>query len=449
MNFRSSLRRTGSAATVVVAGLATVVQAAGPATAAGSSLRTERVNVSGTGAQADSNATLSDLSADGRYVVFSSDASTLVPGDTNAHTDIFLRDRVTNTTTLLSVSKTGIQSNRESNFPKISANGRYVTFVSGATNLVPGPQAGFANQVYLLDRETGALDRISETPDGKPSDGSNLELSISADGRYVTFTTYAGNLIPGVLDENTWFTDVVLYDRTTQKLSLVSAAMDGTPAGNSDNASISDSGRYVAFSSLSHDLVPDDTNNVGDIFVRDLAAGTTVRASLSDDDFEIPIESSDGQVSDDGRYVTFWSNDWHLVRGDTNFDTDVFVRDLQAGTTRLVSTSSDGVQGKSGSKQPKLTSDGRYVVFTSFATNLAAGDTRNNWDVFRKDLRTGTTTLVSRNNSGAQGDANSFTEAVTPNGEFVTYTSYATNLVVGDTNEKGDVFITELPTELS
>ena len=441
MNFGLSLRRTGSVATVVVAGLAAAVQVAGStAAAAAPSVRTERVNVSSAGVQGDASTISGELSADGRYVVFDSSASTLVPGDTNDNEDVFLRDRQTNVTTRLSVSATGEQGNGGSSSARISADGRYITFISYASNLVPGPRPEVGYDVYLLDRQAGTLDRISETPDGTPGNGDNYNPSISADGRYVAFQTYASDLIPGVAGAN-----VVVYDRTTAQLSPVSVAADGTtPESGGFAPSISGNGRYVAFVSYAADLAPGDTNGVGDIYVRDLVAGTTVRASVSDDDHEIAGDSRGGEVSDDGRYVAFWSDDSTLVPDDTNAASDIFVRDLLAGTTRRVSTSTDGVPADGDSIVPDLTADGRYVVFNSSATNLVAGDTNGVDDVFRKDLQTGTTTLVSRRTDGAQGNSYSINPNITPNGKFIAYGSDASNLITGDTNGQTDLFVTRL-----
>jgi Tol biopolymer transport system component len=438
MEFRPSLRRAGSAATVVVAGLAAAAQVAGPAAAAAPSLRTERVSVSSTGAQGDGSSSSGDMSANGRYVVFVSSASGLVPGDTNEADDVFLRDRKTNTTTRLSVSATGEQSDGGSGSPQISADGRYVTFWSYASNLVPGSRPQIGYDVYLLDRRTGTLDRISDTSDGRPGDGDSYEPTISADGRFVAFATDATNLLPDVAAGN-----VVLYDRTTARLSPVSVAADGTVARSGGGSPrISDNGRYVAFGSSSQ-LVPGDTNRTMDVYVRDLVAGTTVRASVSDDDGEVAGGGYGGEVSDNGR-VTFWSPDGTLVPGDTNGRPDVFVRDLGAGTTRVVSTSTEGAPANGASDDPSLTANGRYVVFGSDASNLVAGDTNGVNDVFRKDLKTGTTTLVSRHTDGTQGDSHSFDAYVTPNGRLVGYSSYATNLTVGDTNEDTDLFVTKL-----
>ena len=439
MDFRPALRRTGSAVTMV-AGLAAVVQIAGPAAAAAPAARTERVSVSSAGAQGDAPTIAGDLSADGRYLVFESAAATLVPGDTNETEDIFLRDRRTNVTTRISVSATGQQSNGSSGSPQISADGRYVTFVSYASNLVANPRPEIGYDVYLFDRLAGTLDRITETPDGQPADGDSYTPSISADGRYVTFETYATNLIPGVGGGN-----VVVYDRTTDRLSPVNVAADGTATGSgSFSPSISANGRYVAFVSYATDLAPGDTNGTGDIYVRDLVAGTTVRASVADDDQEIAGESRGGEVSDNGRYVTFWSDDSTLVPGDTNGVADVFVRDLRAGTTRLVSTAPGGAPAAGPSDQPTITPNGRYVVFNSAATDLVAGDTNGFTDVFRTDLQTGTTTLVSRRTDGTQGDNDSINPAVTPNGKLIAYGSDATNLVAGDTNHQTDLFVTKL-----
>jgi len=440
MDFQPSLRRTGSAAAVVVAGLAAAVQVAGPAAAAAPAQRTERVSVSSTGVQGDSSTISGDLSANGRYVVFSSYATGLVPGDTNDNEDVFLRDRQTNVTTRLSVSASGEQGDGSSGSPRISADGRYVTFISFASNLAPNPRPEIGYDVYLLDRQTGALDRISETPEGQPADGDNYNPTISADGRYLAFQSYAGNLVPGVAGGN-----VLLYDRTTAQLSPVSVGAAGTatePRGFAP--SISENGRYVAFASDAADLVPGDTNGGVDVYVRDVVAGTTVRASVADDDQQIAGESRGGEVSNDGRYVTFWSDDSTVVPGDTNDTADVFVRDLQAGTTRLVSSSTGGAQGDGSSGGPAITPDGRYVVFDSAATNLVAGDTNGVYDVFRKDLQTGTTTLVSRRTNGAQGNADSVNPIITPNAKFVVYGSDASNLTGGDTNGQTDLFVTKL-----
>jgi Tol biopolymer transport system component len=441
MNFRTSVRRSAFATTAVAAGLATAVQVTGPAAAAVPSVRTERVSVSSAGVQGDDSTIAGDLSADGRYVVFASSASTLVPGDTNQYEDVFLRDRLTGRTTRLSVSATGEQGDGSSGSPQISTDGRYVTFISYASNFAPNPRPEIGYDVYLLDRLTGALDRISEAPGGAPADGDSYEPSISADGRYVAFETYAANLIPGVAGAN-----VLVYDRRTGQLSPVSVAADGTtPAAGGFSGSISASGRYIAFVSFAGNLAPGDTDGTGDIYVRDRVAGTTVRASVADDGSETAGESRGAEVSDNGRYVTFWSEDNTLAPGDTNPGADVFLRDLTAGTTSLISTSADGTPGNDSSSDPDITPDGRWVAFNSAASNLVPGDTNGADDVFRKDLRTGTVTLASRRTGGAQGNNSSFNPTITPNGRIIAYGSWATDLTPGDTNDQTDLFVTKLP----
>jgi Tol biopolymer transport system component len=439
MNLRPSLRRTGSAATVVAAGLAAAVQVSGPAAAA-PSVHTERVSVSTAGAQVDDSTISGDVSDDGRYVVYSSYATTLVPGDTNAQEDVFLRDRQTGTTTRLSVAADGSPADGSSGSPQISGDGRYITFISFATNLVAGPQrTEIGYDVYLLDRLNGTLDRISESPDGRPGNGDNYNPTISADGRYVAFQSYATNLVPGVPGGN-----VLIYDRTTGQLSPVSVAADGTTKESGGfSPSISENGRYVAFVAFTDALVPGDTNGVGDVYVRDRTAGTTTRASVADDGSQIPGDSRGGEVSNNGR-VIFWSDDTTVVPGDENGASDTFVRDLAAGTTTLVTTSSDGTQGDGYSVGTDITPNGRYVLFYSSATNLIEGDSNAADDVFRKDLQTGTTTLVSRRSNGAQGNNASVNGNITPNGKIVVYGSDATNLAPGDTNGLTDVYITRL-----
>jgi TolB protein len=439
MGVSASLRRAGSAATVLVAGAAVSLWATGPATAA-ASYRTDRVSVSGTGRQADDAVNAGDLSGDGRYVVFESGATTLVPGDTNGVFDIFLRDRRAGTTTRLTVAPGGRQTDGDSFAPVISTDGRFVAFASTATNLVPGP-AG-ESDVYLLDRRTGKLDRISETPAGTPGDGWSSGASISGDGRYVTFETSAANLLPGKGTGN-----VALYDRRTGRLSTVNVedGGDGLATEGSYWASISDNGRFVAYVSGEPDMVPADTNGVRDVFVRDLVRGTTVRASSTATGGQTTEPALGPDVTDDGRFVTFWSEDATLVPGDTNGGADAFLRDLRAGTTRALSATAAGVIGDSTSSDPRITPDGRYATYSGAAGNLVAGDVNQADDVFVTDLRTGTTILASRRTGGAQADSFSFNPRLTPDGRYVVYGSWATDLVRGDTNDQTDLFVTRLP----
>ena len=221
------------------------------------------------------------ISADGRYVAFSSDAPNLVPGDTNDALDVFVHDRETGTTSRVSVDSAGTQAEGVSGFTSISADGRYVAFGSRAPNLVPG-DTNDALDVFVHDRTTGTTSRVSVDSAGSQAEGGSAFTSISADGRYVAFGSAAPNLVPG--DTNDAL-DVFVRDRETGTTSRVNVDSAGTQAegvsglGNRDS-SISADGRYVAFGSDAPNLVPGDTNDAQDIFVHDRERGTTSRVSV-------------------------------------------------------------------------------------------------------------------------------------------------------------------------
>jgi Ca2+-binding RTX toxin-like protein len=327
------------------------------------------------------------ISADGRYVVFESSADNLVPEDTNGQYDVFVEDRVTGETTLVSVASDGTQGNQGSDNSSISADGRYVAFESDADNLVP-EDTNNTKDVFVHDRVTGETTRISVATDGTQGNQypySDYRASISGDGRYVAFKSDADNLVPG--DTNS-AEDVFVHDRQTGETRRVSVATDGTQGYTnyyieSTGLSISGDGRYVAFQTVLNDLVPEDTNNDADIFVHDRQTGETTRlfennGIETDDDIYLTGVS----ISADGRYVAFESLYDELVPEDTNHVADVFVHDRQTGKTRLISAANDGSPGNEPSIDPSISADGKYVAFYSSADNLVPGDTNNNRALF-------------------------------------------------------------------
>jgi Tol biopolymer transport system component len=395
------------------------------------------------GAQGDAASQSPSLSADGRYVAFYSYATNLVSGDTNAKPDIFVRDRQTGTTTLVSKNSAGAVGNDVSFSPFLSADGRYVAFYSIATNLASGDTNGFAD-VFVRDRNTGTTYMVSRNSAGVQGDEASYDPSLSPDGRNVTFHSFATNLVSGDTSGK-W--DVFFRDRqagVTYRVSKSSAGAEGNDA--STNPSFSADGRYVAFDSYATNLVAGDANAVSDIFVRDRQAGTTTLVSKSSAGGAGDGDSSSPLISADGRYVAFESAATTLVSGDTNGKIDIFVRDRQTGTTTLVSKSSAGVGGDGDSYHPSFSVDGRYVVFTSAATNLVSGDTNGAYDVFVRDRNTGTTTLVSRNSAGTEGDGDSSDPSISADGRYIAFESDATNLLAGDTNGAYDVFVRDRQT---
>ena len=354
------------------------------------------VSVSNRGVQGNSwSAIEGSISSDGRYVAFSSAASNLVDGDTNKTYDVFVHDRETGQVSRVSVSSAGIQGNRHSYQPFISASGRYVAFSSAASNLVPA-DTNEAIDIFVHDRDTGQTARVSVSSEGGQANRNSYQPSISADGRYVAFSSEATNLVDG--DTNR-ADDVFVHDRENGQTRRVSVSNEGAQGNsNSMDPFISAGGRYVAFAADASNLVSGDTNGTYDVFVHDLLSGLTSRVSVDSAGREANgknFGSRHPYLTGDGRYVTFGSFASNLVEGDTNGFVDIFVHDRESGETGRVSVSSQGVQGDYDSYSPSsISDDGRYVAFYSDASNLVAGDTNGCRDIFVHDRQTGQTERV-------------------------------------------------------
>ncbi|MBL0346498.1 S-layer homology domain-containing protein [Candidatus Villigracilis affinis] len=427
--------------------LALVLTQTLPALAAAGNLT--RISVSSSGAEGDEHSYSSSISADGRYVAFYSKANNLVSGDTNEMDDVFVRDTVANTTQRISVSSSGVEGNYDSSQPSISADGRYVAFVSGADNLVSG-DTNIDEDIFVRDIVANTTKRVSVSSSGAEGNDYSLAPSISADGRYVVFESGANNLVSG--DTNGWgVMDIFVRDtmlNTTKRVSVSSSGVEGND--QSFDPSISADGRYVAFVSRASNLVSGDTNESNDIFVYDMAANTTTRVSISSSGAEAETTGEFGWtgstspfISADGRYVVFSSVAYNLVNGDTNGFTDIFVRDIVMNTTTCISLSLGGLVGNSVSISGDLSisADGRYVAFMSRSSDLVSGDTNELDDVFVRDTQANTTTRISVASSGVEGDNNSSGASISADGRYVAFGSFASNLVSGDTNAKHDVFL--------
>jgi Tol biopolymer transport system component len=399
-----------------------------------------RVSVAANGAQGNGSSLRPALASDGKLVVFQSDASNLVPGDANAATDVFMRDAAAGTTRRVSLGGANAESNNSSMSPAISADGRFVAFESAADNLVAG-DTNQKNDVFLRDRE-GTTTRVSVATDGTQGNGLSLGAAVSADGRYVAFASEASNLVPG--DAN-GVADAFVRDTVAGTTARVSVASDGT-AGNGYSVAValSADGRVAAFASEASNLAPGDTNGAVDIFVRDIPAGTTTRASVASDGAQGDGNSGVPVLSADGRYLAFESYASNLVPDDTNAAPDVFVRDMQAGTTSRVSVASDGTQGNAGSATASISADGRYVAFMSDASNLVPGDTNAAKDVFVRDTVTGTTKLISVAADGPHGGYGSYRPVLSADGRYAAFYSDSPSLVPGDTNGAFDAFVRDI-----
>ncbi len=413
----------------------------GAASGAVESISIASVNSAGAGA-IGGNSNQPAVSADGRYVAFSSAATNLVAGDTNGLIDIFVRDTVAGTTIRASVDSGGAEAvGGNSVLAAISGDGRYVAFESPATNLVAGDTNGVGD-VFVHDTVAGTTTRVSVDSGGLQGNAISRSPAINGDGRYVAFRSDATNLVAG--DTNGQM-DIFVRDTvagTTTRVSVNSGGVEAT-GGLSQGPAISADGRYVAFYSLAINLVGSDTNAVEDIFVRDTVGGTTTRASVDSGGAQaIGGNSQSPAISSDGRYVSFESSATNLVAGDTNAVSDVFVRDTVAGTTTRVSVDNAGAQAPTGSSSSSsISGDGRYVAFHSSAATLVAGDTNANVDVFVRDTVANTTTRASVSSTGAQAvGAGSTSPKISGDGRYVAFQSSAANLVPGDTNGISDAF---------
>ena len=517
---------------------------------------TTLVSVSTNGGPANGASTDPVMTPDGRYVAFISSASNLVPGDTNGIPDIFIRDLVAGTNDLVSVGAL-LPSGSTSPImasPVITPDGRYVAFFSLATNLVSTVPGTTPGEVYVRDRLLGTMTWASTNAaaivsarlglSGMPSYhprlsddgryvafkagatttagavvilqydsttgtnalvnangiGSSVDLDdndgpeMTPDGRFITFDRHEGTVSSGYSSVHVWdsqgavdtlvsdnghgvqantysYAPVItpdgqfvaflsnvtnlagnavsngchVYLRNLQSSTTQLVDVDTNGIGSMDDyrasLSLSADGRFVAFSSPDGRLLSLDKNRATDVFVRDLVAGTT--EMISQRNAAVIPQSGDGScwlpqlsVSADGRWVAFASSSDDLVPNDTNNAPDVFVRDLTGGATVLASIGFDGSPARGGaSVNPLISADGRYVVFLSSATNLIAGQSNANWNVFRRDLQAGTNTLVSVGTNGVSpGNGDASDPVMSPDGRYVAFLSAANNLVAGITS---------------
>jgi Tol biopolymer transport system component len=448
---------------VVPVFLAAAALAATAATSAGTA-PTTRVSVSTAGAQGNHDSFAAGISGNGRFVVINSLATNLVRGDTNGRYDVFVRDTATGATTRVSVSSSGAQAAAGKDefggslSGGVNADGRYIVFQSDASNLVRG-DTNRVEDVFLHDRKTGRTTRLSLDSHGRQGNGGSWFPAISSDGRYVAFQSLASNLVRG--DTNK-LSDVFVRDLATGRTTRVSVDSHGAQARcqadscESTSPVLSAHGRYVAFQSSATNLVPHDTNRLGDVFVHDRRTGKTIRVSVRSAGKQAGGDktntgSNAPAISADGRFVAFHSLDTNLVPGDTNRTADVFVRDLKLHRTTRISVSSAEKQSNGESLGGlTISADGRFVAFTSLASNLVPRDANDITDVFLRDLRTGTTTLVSRGIGGVQGDdasavggAGSGLE-LSNSARVLAFSSWAGNFVPGDTNGRADAFVRKL-----
>jgi Tol biopolymer transport system component len=423
---------------------------------------TTRVSVAPGGVQGDGHSYHPSFSPDGRFVAFESEATNLVPGDTNGANDIFLVDLHTGAIKRVSVDSNGVQGNQDSSWPSVSSDGRYVAFASYASNFTP-IDFNVALDVFVRDTVANTTTLVSASISGiGTGNAGSWAPRITPDGRFVAFFSSASDIRTGAPDTN-GFIDVYLFDAQTGVNTLVSVGSQGQQGDwdSGDNWAITGSvpavsadGRYVAFESYATNFLANDVNyHAEDVFLRDTLLGTTTLVSASASGAQALNYSRAPAISADGRYVAFQSPASNLVPGDTNGGGDVFVKDTLTGAIERVDVGPGGSQGSGGSHTggggfspvpitgTAISADGRFVGFGSKFTNLVAPDANDFFDVFVHDRLLAKTTLVSVSSMNVQGDDMSIDMAISGDGSLVAFDSFATNLVAGDTNGVQDVFL--------
>ena len=410
----------------------------------------ECVSVSSGGTLADAGSYYGSISADGRYVVFTSEATNLVPGDTNGEPDVFRHDRTTGITVLVSAGAGGVPADDESYtsyLPAVSADGRYVVFASDATNLVPNDTNGLED-MFVRDLALGTTIRVSVGPGGLEADGPSFESSISADGSRAVFTSGATNLVSPASPENAY--QVYVHDLSTGTTTMASVSSSGVPAnGSSSYPAISGDGRVVAFLSNSNNLAVGVPPSIVPylVYSHDLQTGITTLETSSPGLLGGLTGALYQSLSHDGSRIAFWSDAPDLVPGDTNGVGDAFVLDRPSGTIRRVSVSSTGAQSSAIVNFPKISPDGRFVAFESDSGDLVPDDRNGKLDGFVHDLETGATVRVSVDPAGRPGrpagPSANFMYGFSADDRFVVLRSAYANLVPNDTNRVDDIFVVD------
>lgn len=397
------------------------------------------VSLSTQGAEANNGSDRSNVSSDGRFVAFVTLASNLSSNDQNQDVDVYVRDRATGVTTLVSATPAGFAGAGFSYQASFSGDGRFVAFSSLANNLVT-PDTNANWDVFVRDMVTGTTERVSVTSAGVQGIGLNDGPAISADGRFVAFETYSSNL--GASGGKA----IVIRDRIAGTTTLGSLNASGVAAnGGCQLPVLSSDGRFLAFLSSSTNLVPGITPGPTQAFLRDRLTG--VVRCVSVDSFGNPGNSwtSGGlALSADGRYVAFQSEAWNLVPNDANgSQPDVFVHDSSTGTTVCVSVTAAGINGSFDSRAPSISASGRFVAFYSRSNNIGGGDSNGAEDVFVRDLLAGSTERISVDPLGANLTLASRDAAISADGAVVAFASADWGVAQPDLIVEWDIFARE------
>ncbi|MCO4746420.1 MAG: PD40 domain-containing protein [Proteobacteria bacterium] len=383
-----------------------------------------RVSVHSDGTAGNAHSFGPAMAADGRFVAFVSSASNLGGTDTNSSDDVFVHDLETQTTTLVSVATTGNSGNASATDPSISADGRYIVFMSDATDLVAGDDNGFKD-AFLRDMQTSTTTKISKA-------GGATSVAISADGNTIALST-RDELDPND-NNNPSFTEIYLTDRTTSTFYLVPVPVDGYAA----KPALSADGQVVVYTS--NGIVPTRGNvpNLSYVHTRGTSTFSPLATQLSDGR---AIASDRHALSGDGTVATFASNGTDLVTGDTNAKTDVFMHTVASAAIERISVNTSGSQSDNNSQNSSINHDGTLIAFESAAILGRGNVVSVTNDIHVRDLAAGTTKQISLNTQGQEPNGSSERLSLSGSGKQVAFGSYATDLISDDTNGFIDVFV--------
>ncbi|WP_232241265.1 hypothetical protein [Kutzneria sp. 744] len=421
--------------------LAVMALAPGGVAFAATTADTTLVSVTVDGTPASGMSGRPAISTDGRFVAFSSSAKNLVRGDGNGVSDIFVRDRQNGATTRVSVSTAGVEGDGASGNPVISGDGRYVVFESLATNLVPGDTNG-VQDIFERDLVTGKTTRVSGDP-WTQANGESADPAISQDGQTIVYDSLASNLASG---DTNGVSDIFQWKRGdlfNYRINLDDYFREAD--GPSWAPTISANGDTVAFNSDADNLdLRADTNHSTDVFVRQ--PGDTRLVSRGSDGALGNGTSRGARLSADGRHIVFESYATNLVPGDTNNRSDLFTAKVEYWDTitRVNVDPTGAVVGGYTGGRTAISGDGRYVAFSSPQDFLVPGDSNGHWDVVVRDTVAGTTALASVATNGTQGDSDSLEPSITPDGRQLAFKTYATTFAPDTPQPSANTFVRDL-----
>ncbi len=417
----------------------------------------EIINVGKGGVQGDGASFHVSTSEDGRYAAFISFSRNWASPDhpiSNNRLDVFVRDRQTDELIKITYGTGGEVTDEHSYDPYVTPDGRYVSYWSYASNLVYGDTNDHlfirdGLDVFVYDMQAKTTKRVNLNSDGGEIDGNSIG-ALTPDGRYVTFVSDGRVMLKE--PHHSGQSAVYLRDRFTSTVERISTGIDSLyPNAAVDTALGSYDARTIVYAGPASNLVPGDTNGYGDLFLYDRITGKTKLITNAPDGSPGNGDSVAPQITYDGRFIVFLSFASNLVIGDTNGQSDIFVYDVEKDKIRRVNVAEDGTQSNGLSKDPSICTNGRFVSFTTEATNLVPGDTNGLRDVIIHDLLTDSNTLATINESGEWGNAKAHRSYLVPDCRAITIASDATNLVENDTNGFRDLFMGQIyyPADLS